>query len=174
MDTTRENVISGIVGAFLFALVGGIVWFLFYLINFLSAISGLIGVVLAIKGYKLFAKKESVKGIIIASIVAFLVLVLAWYLCLGKDIFDAYQLWYQNGEIEYTLSYTESLRAAPLFLKDSEVGPAYYKDLAIGLGFALIGSIGTIIAEVKSVKAKKRLVESENNSQKSEETPEEK
>ena len=114
------------------------------------------------------------KGIIIASIVAFLVLVLAWYLCLGKDIFDAYQLWYQNGEIESTLSYTESLRAAPLFLKDPEVGPAYYKDLAIGLGFALIGSIGTIIAEVKSVKAKKRLVESENNSQKSEGTPEEK
>ena len=111
---------------------------------------------------------------LIASIIAFLVLVLAWYLCLGKDIFDAYQLWYQNGEIDYTISYPASVRIAPLFLADPEIGPAYYKDLAIGLGFALLGSIGTIITEVKSVKAKKSLLESENNSQNPESDLEEK
>jgi hypothetical protein len=52
--------------------------------RYFASVSGLIGVVLAIKGYKLFAKKESIKGIIISSVIAFLVLVLAWYLCFGK------------------------------------------------------------------------------------------
>ena len=42
---TKENVLAGAVGAFLFSLVGGILWFLLYQIGFLAAVSGLIGVV---------------------------------------------------------------------------------------------------------------------------------
>ena len=41
------------------------------------------GVFCAIKGYALFAKKESLKGVIIASVLALAVLVFAWYLCIG-------------------------------------------------------------------------------------------
>ena len=158
----RENVIAGIVGAFLFSLVGGLAWFLFYLAGIIAALSGLIGVVLAIKGYKLFAKKESIKGIIIASVIAFAVLVLAWYLCMGKDIYDAYQAWYNEGEINFTLSFSESIKAIPAFLKEPEVGPTYIKDLLFGLGFALVGSIGTIITSVKSVKAKQGMMNNVN------------
>ncbi len=164
-----ENVFAGIVGAFLFSLVGGLVWFLFYLIGFFSGFSGLIGVILAIKGYQLFAKKESVKGIIISSVIAFLVLVLAWYLCFGKDIYDAFQEWYKAGEVDTTLTYFESLRAVPAFLTDSEVGPQYIKDLIIGLVFALIGALGTIITSIKNIKAKQALLNSENTNTASEE-----
>ena len=148
----RENVMAGIVGAFLFSLVGGIAWYLFDLVGVIASFSGLIGVVLAIKGYTLFAKKESVKGIILSSVIAFLVLVLAWYLCFGKDIYDAYQMWYQEGEVDFTLTFSESVRAVPYFLTDPETGPAYVKDLAIGLIFALIGSVGTIMNAVKKLK----------------------
>ncbi|MBO5767302.1 MAG: hypothetical protein J6R49_02135, partial [Clostridia bacterium] len=56
----QENVLAGIVGALLFSLAGGIVWFLLYQIGFLAAISGIIGVVCAIKGYAIFGKRESV------------------------------------------------------------------------------------------------------------------
>ncbi len=142
--TKNENVLAGIVGAFLFSLGGGVVWFLLHLTGVFASISGFVGVFLAILGYKLFAKKESIKGIIIASVIAFAVLVLAWYLCVGKDIYDAYQYYYNSGEIDYTLSYADSLRSVPSFLSDPEIGPSCYRDLIIGLVFALIGSVGTI------------------------------
>ena len=64
-DEIKENVVAGIVGAFLFALAGGAVWFGLYMVGFIASISGLVGAVCAIKGYSVFAKKESVKGIII-------------------------------------------------------------------------------------------------------------
>ena len=161
VSETHENVIAGIVGALLFSLVGGIIWFVLYSIGIVAAISGLIGVVLAIKGYQLFAKKESVKGIIIASVIAFLVLVLAWYLCIGKDVYDAYQEWYKKGLVSETLTFVESLKAVPIFLKEPEIAAACYKDLAIGLVFALIGAIGTIITSIKNIKAKNKLFSSE-------------
>ncbi|MBQ6676710.1 MAG: hypothetical protein IJM71_01550 [Clostridia bacterium] len=152
--TKNENVLAGIVGAFLFSLGGGVVWFLLHLTGVFASISGFVGVFLAILGYKLFAKKESIKGIIIASVIAFAVLVLAWYLCVGKDIYDAYQYYYNSGEIDYTLSYADSLRSVPSFLSDPEIGPSCYRDLIIGLVFALIGSVGTIIRSIRNVKAK--------------------
>lgn len=155
----NENVIAGIVGALLFSLVGGIAWFLLYQVGIIAAVSGLIGVILAIKGYSLFAKKESIKGIIIASVIALLVIGLAWYICLGKDIYDVYQEWFKEKEIDYTLTFSESLKAVPLFLEDPEVGPECYKDLAFGLIFALIGSIGTVITSVKKVKNRKLIPE---------------
>ena len=58
---TRENTAAGIVGAFLFSLVGGILWFVLYQVGYLAAISGFVGVICAVKGYTFFskAKKES-------------------------------------------------------------------------------------------------------------------
>ena len=64
----RENVVAGIVGAFLFSLAGGVLWFVIYLFGFIAGISGLVGAVCAIKGYSIFAKKESMKGIVISVI----------------------------------------------------------------------------------------------------------
>ena len=148
----KENVVAGIVGAFLFSLVGGLAWFLFHLIGFVASFSGLIGVVMAIKGYKLFAKKESIKGVIIAAVIAFLVLVLAWYLCLGKEIYDAYQTWYKNGDVDFTLTYPESVRAIPLFLEEPEIRSDAIKQLLLGLGFAIFGAAGTIFTTIRSIR----------------------
>ena len=64
-----ENVLAGIVGAFLFSLVGAAVYFILNLFGYIASISGLIGAVCAVKGYAVFAKKESKKGIIIAAII---------------------------------------------------------------------------------------------------------
>ena len=59
-DLKSENVLAGTVGAFLFALVGGVLWYVLYQIGFLAAISGIVGVICAIKGYSFFAKRESI------------------------------------------------------------------------------------------------------------------
>jgi hypothetical protein len=65
IEQKQENVVAGIFGALLFSLAGGIIWFLLYQIGYLAAISGIVGVICAIKGYGIFGKRESVKGVII-------------------------------------------------------------------------------------------------------------
>ena len=147
-----ENVIAGIVGAFLFSLAGGALWFIFGLLGIIASISGLVGAVCAIRGYSVFAKKESTKGIVISVIISLLVMVLAWYLSLGYDIYVAYQDWYAAGEVDFTLSYFESVQAAPFFLEDSEIAIAYLKDLGLGLLFCVIGGGSYVVNKIKNAK----------------------
>lgn len=149
---TSENVIAGIVGAFLFSLAGGALWFVLYLLGFIAGLSGLVGAVCAIKGYSIFAKKESIKGIVISVIIALLVMVLAWYLCLGYDIYMAYQEWFEMGEVDFTLTFFESVQAAPVFLSDSEIGLAYLGDLGLGLLFCVIGGGSYVANKIKNAK----------------------
>ena len=148
----RENVVAGIVGAFLFSLAGGILWFVIYLFGFIAGISGLVGAVCAIKGYSIFAKKESMKGIIISVIISLLVIVAAWYMCFAYDIYVAYQEWFAAGEIDFTLSFADSVYNVPYFLSDSEIGPTYIKDLLIGLVFCIIGGGSYVVNKMKGLK----------------------
>ena len=160
---TSENVIAGIVGAFLFSLAGGALWFVLYLLGFIAGLSGLVGAVCAIKGYSIFAKKESIKGIVISVIIALLVMVLAWYLCLGYDIYMAYQEWFEMGEVDFTLTFFESVQAAPVFLADSEIGLAYLGDLGLGLLFCVIGGGSYVANKIKNAKNQPVKPESKND-----------
>lgn len=74
-DQVKENVAAGIAGAFLFSLAGGIIYFILYLIGITASISGLVGVICAIKGYSIFAKRESKRGVLIAVVASLLVIV---------------------------------------------------------------------------------------------------
>ena len=154
----KENVIAGIVGAFLFALAGGVVWFLLYQVNFLAGISGIVGVVCAIKGYELFAKKQSIKGIVIAVIAAIFVMVLAWYLCLSFDVYKAHQIWHEAGDIDFTITFTEAVRCAYLFLSDGEILAEYLLDLVIGLALCGVGAYRSIANAVTRVKQEKEQI----------------
>jgi hypothetical protein len=155
----KENVLAGTVGAVLFSLVGGILWFVLYQIGYLAAISGLIGIICAIKGYTFFAKTkdESKLCLIISSIASVVVLAISWYLCVGYDIYLVHQEWYETGETDYTLTYFESIRAIPFyFTTQREVLFAYLKDLAIGLVFAALGVVSYLSSREKK---RKRLAE---------------
>ena len=153
-EEVRENVVAGIVGAFLFSLVGGVLWFVIYMVGFVAGISGLVGAVCAMKGYSIFAKKESMKGIIISVVIALLVMVIAWYFCLAYDVYDVHKSWYEEGEIDYTLTYFESVQASHYYLSDPEIGPAYLGDLAIGLLFCVAGGGSYVVGKLKSIKQK--------------------
>ena len=63
----KENILAGAVGAFLFSLVGGILWFVLYQIGYLAAISGLVGVICAVKGYTFFAKTKKKARLVLSS-----------------------------------------------------------------------------------------------------------
>ena len=151
---TKENVLAGAVGAFLFSLAGGILWFVLYQIGYLAAVSGLVGVICAVKGYTFFAKtkNESVKCLVISSIIAVLVLVAAWYLCVAYDIYLAYQAWFEAGEVDFTYTFFESVQVAPYFFEDSEFLAAYLGDLVKGLLFAVLGIISYLASREKKKK----------------------
>jgi hypothetical protein len=151
---TKENVLAGAVGAFLFSLVGGILWFVLYQIGFLAAISGLVGVVCAVKGYTFFAKtkNESVKCLVISSIIAVLVLVAAWYLCIAYEIYLAYQGWFEAGEVDFTYTFFESVQVAPYFFEDPETLSVWLGNLVKGLLFAILGIISYLASREKKKK----------------------
>ena len=156
-----ENVLAGIVGAFLFSLVGGVLWFIIYRIGFIAGISGLIGAICAIKGYFVFSKKESVKGIVISVVIALLVIVIAWYFCLAYDVYDVHKLWFEEGEIDYTLTFFEAVRGSHYYLTDPEIAPAYFGDLAIGLLFCIAGGGSYVVNKIKAAKQGKKATEIE-------------
>lgn len=146
---------AGIVGAFLFSLVGGIVWFILWQIGIIAGISGIIGVICAIKGYSIFAKKESVKGIVISIVITVIVMVIAWYFCLSMDVYQAHKDWLAEGYIDYTITFGDSVRNAYVYLEEPEIASEYIKDLVIGLAFCIIGGVGYVMSAVKRVKAEK-------------------
>ena len=148
----KENVIAGIVGAFLFALAGGVIWFVIYQLGILSAISGLITVVLANIGYRTFAKTTSLKGVIISSIISVLVIVIAWYMALSYDVFQAFKQWYADGEVDYTVTFPQAVRGAYIFLQDSEIAAGYIKDLVIGVILCIVGAFSFVRNAVRSAK----------------------
>ena len=150
----KENVFAGIIGAFLFALVGGILWFVLYQVGYLAAISGIVGVICAIRGYSFFAKKESIKGIVIAVIMAALVIDVAWYACISYDIYTAYKDWYEAGEVDFSLTFFEAVRSVPYFFQDTEFLVAYLKDLGIGLVLCAVGCVSHIINATRKLKAR--------------------
>lgn len=152
MTEQRENLVAGIAGAFLFSFAGAAVYFLLYLFGYIAGLSGLVGAVCAIKGYSIFAKKESIKGVVIASVISLLVMVLAWYFCISYAIYDEYQSALANGEIDFTVSFMEAVRVTPEFLKEPEVARACFGDLALSLLFCVIGAGGYVFNKIKNAK----------------------
>ncbi len=147
---TEENVLFGVIGALLFSLVGGALYILLSRIGYIAAVSGLIGVVCAIKGYSFFAKKESKRGIIIAVIIAALVLIIAWYLGFCLDMVAAYQVWYEAGEVEYAPTLFEYI---PFAVYDLQVNPMYFADLGISLLLGAVGCWSYVSNKLKQKKA---------------------
>ena len=169
----KENVFAGTVGALLFALAGGVVWFLLYQVGFMAGISGIVGVVCAIKGYSLFAKTESIKGIVISIIAAVVIMILAWYLCLSLDVYNAYQDWYTSGDIDFTLTFAESVQSAYLFLEEPDIAVEYLKDLGIGLLLCVVGAYGSVSNALRRVKQAKETPVQEVNEEPAEPQSEE-
>lgn len=150
VEEKHENVLMGIVGALIFALAGGVVWFLLDLVNFVAGISGAVGVYCAIQGYKKFAGRLSKKGVIISAVIAMLVLVFAWYLCFVKDVYQALKEAY--GTSPLMPSFSDCFTRGFELLKDSEIAGGYWGSLAIGLGLAVLGAFGTVTQAFKEGK----------------------
>ena len=94
----------GVLGAFLFALVGGVVYYVLWSLNIIAALSGIICVICAIKGYEIFARESSKTGIIAAVVVSAVVMILAWYYCYCTDMQAYYQGLFDAGKVDFVPS----------------------------------------------------------------------
>lgn len=141
------NIIAGIVGAFLFSIIGGLLYFVIYQVGIIAGICGLVIFVLANFGYGLFAKtknKASVVGLFSSIIITIIMIFLSEYICLSFEIFQAYK--------DLGITIFDAIRATPEFLSEPEISKAVAGDLAFAYIFGFIATIGNIVNIVKARK----------------------
>ncbi len=152
------NVIVGIIGAFLFSLIGGFLYFLIYQLDIIAGICGLAIFVLANFGYRLFAgtkNKASIVGLIVSIIMMCVTIYLSEYLCVSYAIYDAYNSVANSmGAMTANVTFMDAIDATPTFLENSEVHEAFVKDLAFAYVFGFLASVGNISAIIKARKNK--------------------
>lgn len=108
----RENVMLGILGAFLFSLVGAVAYFLLYQLDYIASISGIAAVFAANFGYGLFSgKKNSMKGTVISIIMAVVAILIAEYFSLAYEAYDAFK------ELGAPLSFGKCCASVSYFLR---------------------------------------------------------
>ena len=141
---TPENVPAGIVGALGGALLGALVVALFGRLGYVTALSGLIAAICALKGYELLAKKMSVKGAII-SCIAMLAMI---YVGHRAD-------WAIEAAQYFQVDFFKAFRAIPMLIEEGaiELGQ-YLKGLFMVYLFALLGAVPTVISSLKQQKTK--------------------
>lgn len=143
------NIVAGIVGAFLFSVIGGGVYFLIYQLGYIAAISGLIIFVLANLGYSLFARvknKTSIVGLVTAIIMTVVMIFLSEYFCLSFEVFQAFK--------EEGINFFDAVKVTPILVaSEPEILGQVIKDLVIAY---ILGALGCVSEIVNIVKARKK------------------
>lgn len=139
---TQEQVVPGIVGAFLGSLVGVVVSVIIGQLGYVAALSGIVMGVATLKGYKFLGKRLSRKGIIISALImlamTYFAFHLDWAFAIARlaeiDVFTAFQ-------------------AIPYLLETGDLDQTQYM---IGLFslylFTLLGAVPTVLSALKEQK----------------------
>lgn len=145
-----ENIISGIVGAFLFSIIGAITWFVIYQIGYISGIAGIITVVCAEKGYEIFGNASSKKGIAIAVLVSlFMIFVAQW----SAYSYEVYKIFH----VEYNISFFDAVSQLPNFFQDAAFKRAFIGELIIGYGLMAVAVLFEFLASIRKPSTKERV-----------------
>ena len=131
----------GVLGAFLFALVGGVVYYVLWTLGIIAALSGIICVICAIKGYEIFARGSSKAGIVAAVVVAAVVMILSWYFCFCSGLQAYYQALFDMGETEYVPPLWVCLQYGFL---EIPANPRHVVDLLLSLAMGGVGCWGYV------------------------------
>ena len=133
----RENIIAGIVGAFLGALIGAACIILISMLGCIASVSGLILAVCSLKGYELLGGRLSGKGIVICIILMLVTPYIAdridWAIVIMQEWSD------------YGVTFGEAFAVFPDLIAEGaiEMG-AYIKNLLMIYGFAALGAFTTL------------------------------
>jgi len=143
----KENVIGGIVGAFLGSIIGIVAIVLFSQMGKVAVISGVIMAVCAIKGYELLGGKLTIKGAVICIIMTLIMTYMGdridWAIAIVRELGDVLDI-----------DYFGAFRIVPEMLAEEFIdSTAYWGNLALLYIFTIGGAIPTIISAIKSSKA---------------------
>lgn len=148
-DGKPENVLAGIVGAFLFSLIGGVLYFVVYELGFIAGICALVMFILSNFGYGLFSgKKNGKKGVIIAAVMTLIMIILAEMFCLSYEIFVAFK-------DEYEITILDAMRSVPNFLQEPEIKGDVVKDLLFAVVFGVLATFSNVKYLLKGEKTPK-------------------
>lgn len=144
-DEVSENWLMGTLGAFLGSLIGVATQLIISMMGFVSAFSGIVMAVCALRGYERFGKRISKKGIFIVVIV--LIVMVFVGSMLDTSILIAGEL---NGELS---TFQVFIHLFELFDAVPELRGAFYQDLMVTYLFTLFGGVPTIRDVAKRNKA---------------------
>ena len=147
-----ENIVAGIVGAFLGSVLGVLCILLFSQMGRVAVVSGVIMAVCTLKGYELLAGKLTKKGIVISVILILLMVYIGdridWAILLTREV-GAY----------WEIDFIDAFRLLPEFLTDEAIDPgSYWGNLVLLYIFTLGGAVPMIINTVKENKMKRRVL----------------
>ena len=132
-----ENVLLGLLGAVIGAIIGGVSIVLLNRLGYIASISGLVLAVCTLKGYELLGKRLSRKGIILCVLLMLVTPFVAdwidWAIYLMKDY------------PEYNLTIVDSCIMFGELMAEGYVDMAeYVKNLGMIYLFVVIGAFGTL------------------------------
>lgn len=147
VDQTKEQFLPGIIGAILGALIGVVAIVIIGQLGYVSIIGGLIMGVTTIKGYELFAKKMSKKGVFISFVVMIAMVLFAYLIDWGMFIAK-----------QWEMNVFDAIRIIPDLLTEEYIDKTeFYLELGKLYLFSVIGFVPMIFA-LFSEKANKFVV----------------
>ena len=139
-EKRQENIVAGVVGAFLGTLLGVVCTVVIGQLGYVASVSGLVMAVGALKGYELLGGRLSKKGAVISSALILVMTYLAHRLSLAISLTS-----------EMGMGVFRCFQAIPPLLRTGVLdGPAYWGDLVMLYLFTLLGAVPTIIAGLRS------------------------
>ncbi len=151
----KENVGLGVLGAFLFSLIGAAVFFLLNAIGLIESLSGFVTVFCAINGYAILSKKESKRGVIISLVIAAVVIIVSWYFCFCLTAVDQI-----NAKANAIPADSRNTTTLSEFLPHSfdviKKQPEMLISLGLSLVFGALGYISHVMGLFSTKKSKKK------------------
>lgn len=137
-----ENLITGIVGAFLGAAIGALSIVFLGQLGYVASVSGLILAVCTLKGYELLGGQLSAKGILISILLILVTPYLADRINWALVIME-----------EFDVNFATAFPAVHDVIEAADVVGAYVKDLLMLYLFAALGAGSSIHQAIKTKKA---------------------
>ena len=136
----QENVVAGVVGAFLGTLVGVLCTVIIGQLGYVASVSGLIMAVGALKGYELLGGTLSKKGAVISCVFILIMTYLAHRLTLAFAVASA-----------LSIGVFDSFQLVPALVSEGILeARAYWGDLALLYLFTLLGAVPTILGGLRA------------------------
>lgn len=142
-ENQKENVLLGIVGAFLGALIGGAVALFIARLGYVAMAAGIVLGICTIKGYELLGKKLTKKGVVISSILMLVTVFLVNQINLAMEVIA-----------HLGLEFGQAFQVVNHIIFIGEIPDNYFFNLGMLAVFTLGGAWAAVSATLSSHKAK--------------------